>query len=94
MSPIWPSLIRLNSSLAGLAVAAHQADADLEVLLRRLLAQREHLPGGRAVDGDRLLHEDVAGPSRSRSANWTQRKAGGVARITTSPGLRQSIAFL
>ena len=59
MSPISPSLIRLNSSCAGLAVAAHQADADLEVLLLRLLAQGEHLAGGRAVDGDRLLHEGI-----------------------------------
>ena len=24
---------------------------------------------------------------------WTQRKAGGVVRMTTSPGLRQSIAL-
>ena len=32
MSPIWPSLMRLNSLAAGGAVAAHQTDADLEVL--------------------------------------------------------------
>ena len=59
MSPISPSLIRSNSSCRRLAVAAHQADADLEVLLHRFLGQLEHLPRGRAVDRDRLLHEDV-----------------------------------
>ena len=40
-------------------MAAHQAHAHLEVLLRRLLGQREHLARGGAVDRDRLLHEDV-----------------------------------
>ncbi len=45
--------------VARVAVPAHQADADLEVLLDRLGAELEHLPGGRAVHRDRLLHEDV-----------------------------------
>ena len=45
--------------LPRLAVAAHQADADLEVLLLRLFAQGQHPAGRRAVDRDRLLHEGV-----------------------------------
>ena len=53
------ALDAVEQLLAGLAVPAHQADADLQVLLDRLLGQRQHLPRGRAVDGDRLLHEDV-----------------------------------
>ena len=40
-------------------MAGHQAHAHLEVLRRRLLGQLEHPAGGRAVDRDRLLHEDV-----------------------------------
>ena len=59
MSPISPSLIRLKSSCARVAVAAHQADADLEALLLRLLAQGHHPAGRRPIDGDRLLHEGI-----------------------------------
>ncbi len=44
---------------AGQAVAAHQADAHLQVLLVGFLGQGEHLARGRAVDSDRLFHEDV-----------------------------------
>ena len=45
--------------LAGIAVPAHQADADLEVVPGRFLAERQHPPRAGAVDRDRLLHEDV-----------------------------------
>ena len=38
--------------LAGLAVPAHQADADLQVLLLDSSPRVEHLPRGGAVDGD------------------------------------------
>ena len=40
-------------------MAAHQADADLEVLLLGFLVQREHPARTRTVDRDRLFHEDV-----------------------------------
>ena len=40
-------------------MARHQADAHLEVLGRRLLAQLEHPARGRAVGRHRLFHEDV-----------------------------------
>ena len=49
----------LEQFLPAPAVADHQAHADLEILLLGLLGQLEHLPRGRAVHGDRLLHEDV-----------------------------------
>ena len=49
----------LRERLAGPAVADHQSHADLQVLLDRLVGQRQHLAGGRAIDGGRLLHEDV-----------------------------------
>jgi hypothetical protein len=41
------------------AMAAHQANADLDPLLQRLLVQVEHAAGGRAIDSDGLLHEHV-----------------------------------
>jgi len=44
---------------AGDAVAAHQANADLQPRLDRLLAELEHAAAARAVHRDRLLHEDV-----------------------------------
>ena len=45
--------------VAGVAMPAHQTDADLEVLLLGFLAQLEHLSRARPVHRDRLLHEDV-----------------------------------
>ena len=39
---------------------AHQAAGDLEILLARLLAGLEHSANARRIDGERLLHEDVA----------------------------------
>src|SRR5271157_4590914 len=53
------ALDSIKELLAGLAVPAHEADADLEILLDGFLCQGQHLPRGRAIDGDRLLHEDV-----------------------------------
>src|SRR5262245_15870760 len=44
---------------AGLAVTAHQPDADFEVFLFGFLAEGQHLPRAGTIDGDRLLHEDV-----------------------------------
>ena len=38
---------------------AHEAHAGLQILLHRLFGQLDHLPGGRAVNADGLLHEDV-----------------------------------
>src|SRR5262249_55167416 len=45
--------------LAGDAVPAHEADADLQLALLRLLGQLEHLAGAGAVHRGGLLHEDV-----------------------------------
>ena len=59
MSPICPSLDPLEQLLAGAAVADHQADADLQVLLLRRFAEFQHPPGGGTVHRHRLLHEDV-----------------------------------
>src|SRR5271157_6499260 len=53
------ALDAIKELLAGLAVPAHEADADLEILLDGSFCQGQHLPRGRAIDGDRLLHEDV-----------------------------------
>ena len=45
--------------LQGPAVTGHQPHADLQVLGRRLLGQREHPPAGRTIGGERLLHEHI-----------------------------------
>ncbi len=44
---------------AGAAVAAHQADTDLEILFLGLLIEGEHALGGDAVRADRFFHEHV-----------------------------------
>ena len=60
MSPICAVLDAVEQLAAGLAVAAHQADADLEVLLLGLFAQGEHLARASGPSTrDRLFHEDV-----------------------------------
>ena len=41
------------------AVTRHQADADLQVLGRRVLGDLDHTRRGGAVGRQRLLHEDV-----------------------------------
>ena len=45
--------------LERLAVARHQADADLQSLLLRLLRQRIHFLRARTVGDQRFLHEDI-----------------------------------
>ena len=44
---------------AGAAVAAHEANADLEILLLGQVVEGEHAPGGGAVRAERLLHENI-----------------------------------
>src|SRR5690606_8203494 len=41
------------------AVTAHQADANLQILLLSFFVQRQHALAGRTIDRNRLLHEDV-----------------------------------
>ncbi len=49
----------LEEFAARVAVAAHQPHAYLEVLVDRLIRQREHLARARPVHRDGLFHEDV-----------------------------------
>ena len=55
------SLVNLfDDLLERFVVPAHQAAGDLEVSLRRFFACRQHASHARRIDGERLLHEDVA----------------------------------
>jgi hypothetical protein len=49
----------LSQLLERPAVTGHQSHADFEVLGRGLFAELDHPPAGRAIHGDRFLHEDV-----------------------------------
>ncbi len=78
---------------AGLGMAAHQPYGHLQVPFLRFLGQGQHLARAGAVDRGRLLHEHVDALSGWHSRKQFQRKPGGVAKIATSPGFRQSMAF-
>ena len=55
----FPVLDALVEFLQRAAVPGHQADAHLQILLGSLFRKAEHAFAGRAVHGDRLLHEHV-----------------------------------
>ena len=76
--------------VAGLVPALGAGD-DGEVLLLGLLGGGQDRADARAVDGDRLLGEDVLA-RLDRRLEVLGRKPGGVARITRSTP--QSITFL
>ena len=76
MSPDLAVLDALEEFAPGHAMAAHQADADLQTLLARQLAEREHLAGARPVDGGGLLHEGVE-PALDRVAELDPAERGG-----------------
>ena len=54
-----PVVDPLDHFLPGLGVAPHEADTHLEVLLLGHLGRLQQSATGGAVDGERLLHEDV-----------------------------------
>ena len=93
ISPISPVVDLSDRLFQRLVVAAHQAAGDLEVLPLGLFARPEHAANARRIDGERLLHEDVAALLRRRIRDGGP-EAGGVARMTTPPGPSESIAFL
>ena len=55
----FPILDPLEQFATSFAVAAHQADADLQVLLDRLFVQGQHLASTGPVDSRGLFHENV-----------------------------------
>src|SRR4051794_10740175 len=86
------SLDPVEKLLARLAVTAHQADADLEVFLDRLLTQGQHPARGGAVDSDGLFHEDMEPLLDGvREVDPAKRRWGGedhdIARLETIHGL-------
>ena len=81
---------------AGFAVAAHQPDADLQILLLGQLGQREQPARARAIDGRRLFHEDVEslfdGIREVDSTKCTRRRENHhVARVEAVHGLLISV---
>lgn len=49
----------IDKFLANTAMPAHQTDSHLQIMSFRFGGELEHSPGGGAIDGDWLFHEDI-----------------------------------
>src|SRR6266404_3808319 len=94
-----PNFAVLNALMQFLhrpAVSRHQPHSDFKVLGRRRLGQLEHSAGAWAIDGERLLHENIEvllnGISEMDPAErWRSGENRNVARFEAIEGLLVSI---